>query len=108
MVTVQDTNAGTTCTMTVVAAFVFIGAAPCTRWLGDTLVIDDDGFLVTGDALQLTHLDPAGDVRQCAPSVLETAARESSPSAMCAPARPSASPRRPAREQWPCCYCINT
>jgi pimeloyl-ACP methyl ester carboxylesterase len=30
------------------------------------------------------------------------------PSAMCAPARSSASPRRPARDQWPCCYCINT
>ena len=44
---------------------------PCTGWLGDTLVTDDDGFLVTGDALQLTHLDPAGDGRQRAPSVLE-------------------------------------
>jgi thioredoxin reductase (NADPH) len=71
-VTVQDTDAGTTQTMTVAAAFVFIGAVPCTGWLGDTLVTDDDGFLVTGDALQLTHLDLAADGRQRAPSVLET------------------------------------
>jgi thioredoxin reductase (NADPH) len=71
-VAVQDTDAGTTQTMTVAAAFVFIGAVPCTGWLGDTLVPDDDGFLVTGDALQLTHPDPAGDGRQRAPAVLET------------------------------------
>ena len=54
------------------ALFVFIGADPCTGWLGDAVVTDDDGFVVTGDALQLTHLDPAGDGRQRAPFLLET------------------------------------
>src|SRR5438093_9245422 len=48
------------------------GADPCTAWLGDAVVTDDDGFIVTGDALALSHLDPAGDGRQRAPFPLET------------------------------------
>jgi thioredoxin reductase (NADPH) len=71
-VTMHDAGAGTTRTLAVAAAFVFIGADPCTNWLGDTLVTDDDGFIVTGDQLQLTHLDPAGDGRQRSPFALET------------------------------------
>ncbi|MEA2219347.1 MAG: thioredoxin reductase [Solirubrobacteraceae bacterium] len=71
-VTVQDTRAGTTRTVPVSAAFVFIGADPCTAWLGDAVATDDDGFVVTGDDLRLSHLDPAGDGRQRAPFPLET------------------------------------
>ncbi|MDX6657884.1 MAG: thioredoxin reductase [Solirubrobacteraceae bacterium] len=71
-VSLQDTSAGTTRTLPVAAAFVFIGADPRTGWLGDALVTDDDGFVVTGDALQLSHLDPSGDGRQRAPFALET------------------------------------
>ncbi len=70
--TVEDTSAGTTQTLAVAAAFLLIGADPCTGWLGDAVVTDDDGFVVTGDDLQLTHLDPAGDGRQRAPFPLET------------------------------------
>jgi thioredoxin reductase (NADPH) len=51
---------------------VFIGADPCTDWLGDALVTDDNGFIITGNELQLSHLDPAGDARQRAPFALET------------------------------------
>jgi len=54
------------------AVFVFIGAEPCTTWLDDALAIDDDGFVLTGADLQLTHLDPAGDGRQRSPLPLET------------------------------------
>ena len=71
-VTVEDTSAGTTQTLAVAAMFVFIGADPRTGWLGDALVTDDDGFIITGDELQLSHLDPAGDGRQRAPFPLET------------------------------------
>jgi thioredoxin reductase (NADPH) len=71
-VTVEDTSARTTQTLAVAAAFLLIGADPCTGWLGDTVMTDDDGFIVTGDELQLTHLDPAGDGRQRAPFPLET------------------------------------
>ena len=54
------------------AIFVFIGAEPCTGWLDDALAIDDSGFVLTGQDLQLTHLDPAGDGRERAPLPLET------------------------------------
>jgi thioredoxin reductase (NADPH) len=54
------------------ALFVFIGADPCTGWLEDQLVVDEHGFLVTGQDLRLTHLDPAGDGRDRAPLPLET------------------------------------
>jgi thioredoxin reductase len=49
-----------------------VGADPCTGWLGNTVVTDGDGFIVIGDALQLSHLDPAGDGRQRTPFALET------------------------------------
>ncbi len=71
-VTVEDTSTGTTRTVDAHALFVFIGADSCTGWLGNTVVTDDDGFIVTGDALQLSHLDPAGDGRQRTPFALET------------------------------------
>ena len=54
------------------AIFVFIGAEPCTGWLDDALAIDDHGFVLTGQDLQLTHLDPAADGRERAPLPLET------------------------------------
>jgi thioredoxin reductase (NADPH) len=52
------------------ALFVFIGADPCTDWLGGALATDEHGFLVTGHDLQLTHLDNARDGRP--PLPLET------------------------------------
>jgi thioredoxin reductase (NADPH) len=52
--------------------FVFIGADPCTAWLGDAIAIDEDGFVMTGQDLPLTHLDPAQDGRERAPFPLET------------------------------------
>ncbi|MBS1892018.1 MAG: NAD(P)/FAD-dependent oxidoreductase, partial [Actinobacteria bacterium] len=36
--------------------FVFIGADPCTEWLDGALAKDDDGFLLTGVDLEVTHL----------------------------------------------------
>jgi len=46
--------------------FVFIGAAPCTGWLGGQLAEDEDGFLLTG-----SDLAARGDDRPV-PLVLET------------------------------------
>jgi thioredoxin reductase (NADPH) len=54
------------------ALFVFIGADPCTGWLGSALATDDHEFLLTGHDLQLTHLDPARDGRDRPPLPLET------------------------------------
>jgi thioredoxin reductase (NADPH) len=47
--------------------FVFIGAAPCTGWLGGQLAEDEDGFLLTGSDLVARH-----DEDREAPLVLET------------------------------------
>jgi thioredoxin reductase (NADPH) len=71
-ITVEQTSAGTTRAVDTRALFVFIGADPCTGWLGHALAIEQDGFVLTGQDLQLTHLDPADDGRQRAPLPLET------------------------------------
>jgi thioredoxin reductase (NADPH) len=64
--------------------FLFLGARPCTDWLGDALARHADGFLLTGDAAGVAHLletsvpgvFAAGDVRsgstkRCAAAVGE-------------------------------------
>jgi thioredoxin reductase (NADPH) len=71
-ITVRDSTTGTTRILDSRAVFVFIGADPCTGWFGDVLAVDDDGFIVTGQELQLTHLDLARDRRDRAPFPLET------------------------------------
>ena len=66
--------------------FLFLGALPCTDWLGDAVARDDKGFILTGaaagaDALLETSLPgvfAAGDVRsgstkRCATAVGEGA-----------------------------------
>jgi thioredoxin reductase (NADPH) len=67
--------------------FLFLGATPCTEWLGDVLARDGDGFILTGaDAgaeglleTSVTGVYAAGDVRagsikRCATAVGEGAA----------------------------------
>jgi thioredoxin reductase (NADPH) len=64
--------------------FLFLGARPCTEWLGDTVARHDDGFVLTGDAAGAANLletsvpgiFAAGDVRsgstkRCAAAVGE-------------------------------------
>jgi thioredoxin reductase (NADPH) len=51
-VTIADTRSGERVEMPAKAVFVFIGATPHTKWLGDQLATDDAGFLVTGRELQ--------------------------------------------------------
>jgi thioredoxin reductase (NADPH) len=66
--------------------FLFLGAAPCTDWLGDTVARDEKGFILTGNgcgaaALLETSVPgiyAAGDVRsgsvkRCATAVGEGA-----------------------------------
>ena len=66
--------------------FLFLGAAPCTEWLGDVVARDSDGFILTGgeaaaDGLLETSVPgvyAAGDVRagsikRCATAVGEGA-----------------------------------
>jgi thioredoxin reductase (NADPH) len=66
------------------ALFLFLGAEPCTEWLGDGVARDADGFILTGNAAGADHLletsvpgiFAAGDVRsgsskRCAAAVGE-------------------------------------
>jgi thioredoxin reductase (NADPH) len=66
--------------------FLFLGASPCTAWLGGAVARDDDGFVLTGGAADAEHLletdlpgvFAAGDVRsgstkRCAAAVGEGA-----------------------------------
>ena len=67
--------------------FLFLGAAPCTDWLGDTVARDEAGFILTGDEAgadglletSVPGIYAAGDVRsgsikRCATAVGEGAA----------------------------------
>ena len=66
--------------------FLFLGALPCTEWLGETVGRDEDGFILTGAAANadgmlettLPGVFAAGDVRagstkRCATAVGEGA-----------------------------------
>jgi thioredoxin reductase (NADPH) len=70
--TVENTDSGELEMLPISGLFVFIGADPCTEWLAGQLAVDEHGFVETGPALTLTHLDPAGDGRERAPFALET------------------------------------
>jgi thioredoxin reductase (NADPH) len=69
------------------ALFLFLGADPCTDWLGDTLARDANGFILTGvDAGAVGPLETsepgvyaagdvrAGSIKRCATAVAEGAA----------------------------------
>ena len=70
--TVENTDSGEQEMFPIRGLFVFIGADPCTEWLAGQLAVDEHGFVETGPALTLTHLDPASDGRERAPFALET------------------------------------
>lgn len=57
-VTLVDRDTGERCEAATSWLFVFIGAAPRTDWLGDEVVRDAKGFVVTGP--DLAHPDRAG------------------------------------------------
>ena len=66
--------------------FLFLGALPCTEWLGDTVARDHDGFILTGAAAGMDDLletdvrgvFAAGDVRSGSTKRCATAVGEGS------------------------------
>jgi thioredoxin reductase (NADPH) len=70
-ITIADRAAGTEEEFETEWLFVFIGASPRTDWLGDGVVRDDKGFLVTGHDL-LTHPEAACWPLSRTPYALET------------------------------------
>jgi thioredoxin reductase (NADPH) len=55
-IVVEDNRGGDRRDLGCGGLFVFIGADPCTEWLDGALAKDDDGFLLTGVDLEVTHL----------------------------------------------------
>src|SRR4029077_10029707 len=61
--------------------FLFLGAAPCTDWLGDEVARDENGFILTGEAAGADNLletsapgvYAVGDVRAGSPKRVATA-----------------------------------
>ena len=68
------------------ALFLFLGAKPCTEWLGDAVARHEDGFILTGAAVGARHLletsvpgiFAAGDVRSGSTKRCATAVGEGS------------------------------
>jgi thioredoxin reductase (NADPH) len=66
--------------------FLFLGAHPCTDWLGDTVARDADGFILTGPVVNMDNLletdipgvFAAGDVRSGSSKRCATAVGEGS------------------------------
>lgn len=56
---VEDTLSGELTTVPAKALFVFIGAEPHARWLGDKVELDDGGYVLTGADAARAHGDGA-------------------------------------------------
>jgi thioredoxin reductase (NADPH) len=71
-ITLRDAQTGETSTVDCGWLFVFIGAAPLTDWLSDTVLRDDHGFVLAGPDLALEDGWPPGWDLDRAPLHLET------------------------------------
>ena len=69
---ILDRKAGTEEEVETSWLFVFIGAAPCTDWLGKEVLRDDDGFVLTGPDLLVDGQLPADWPLERHPYFLET------------------------------------
>jgi thioredoxin reductase (NADPH) len=101
-ITIEHTKPGTSRVVDARGLFVFIGAEPRTNWCAETVAIDEDGFVLTGQDLPLpisTRRVTAASVRH---SRLRRAAPASSLPVTCDRARSNASPRPSARARWRC------
>ncbi|MGY0064636.1 FAD-dependent oxidoreductase [Streptomyces sp. LZ34] len=70
--TLRDTTTGHAELIDAQWMFVFIGAAPLTDWLGDTVLRDSRGFILTGPDLTADGRPPAGWELDRPPYHLET------------------------------------
>jgi thioredoxin reductase (NADPH) len=68
----RDTVGGTTETVDATYLFVFIGAAPLTDWLDDTIDRDPAGYVVTGPDLLREGRRPPGWALDRDPFLLES------------------------------------
>ena len=66
-VVVEDLRSGERRRLDVRELFVFIGAEPCTGWLGGVVPLDDHGYVLTG-----SDAAPDGADAEAVPTLLET------------------------------------
>ncbi|MEY2448515.1 MAG: thioredoxin reductase [Acidimicrobiaceae bacterium] len=71
-VVIEDNATGGRCTLDARAMFVFIGAEPHVRWLGDQVALDDHGFILTGPAAMQSAAEAKSWYVTRAPYFLET------------------------------------
>ncbi|HSF47023.1 MAG TPA: FAD-dependent oxidoreductase, partial [Burkholderiales bacterium] len=69
---IRDVRNGETRRLEASHLFIFIGAQPATRFAVDDLILDDKGFVKTGDALSVDELESAGWRLARRPYLLET------------------------------------
>jgi thioredoxin reductase (NADPH) len=69
---IRDVRNGETRRLEASHLFIFIGAQPATRFAADNLILDDKGFVKTGDALSIAELQSAGWPLARRPYLLET------------------------------------
>ena len=69
---IRDCQAGTEEEVETSWLFIFIGAAPCTDWLGKEVIRDDNGFILTGPDLLVDGQLPADWPLERHPYFLET------------------------------------
>jgi thioredoxin reductase (NADPH) len=67
--TLKNSQTGETQTVPATALFIFIGAMPCTEWLGDSIQRDKQGFVLTGSDLYVAG-KPGPDWRLARPPFL--------------------------------------
>jgi len=58
--------------MNITNLFTFIGAKPCTEWMGDLVAMDDKGFICTGSAIAEEDYAPCDIYQRRKPQTLET------------------------------------
>jgi thioredoxin reductase (NADPH) len=62
-VIVEHLDTGETSTLAARSLFVFIGSEPNVQWLGDSLALDDNGFILSGQAAVARRSDERSDSR---------------------------------------------
>jgi thioredoxin reductase (NADPH) len=71
-IVVEDNRTGERRTLVATLLFVFIGAQPCTSWLGGNLAVDHRGFILTGAEAVRPDPDDAASETGHPPDLLET------------------------------------
>ncbi len=71
-ITIQDNQNQTEETCEAAALFIFIGAHPATAWLNGILLLDEEGFILTGSAVPRDNQMPASWTADRQPYMMES------------------------------------